>query len=122
MLGPMHNPLTKKRADHSTMEIFSFSFYCDMCEKEWRSARYAFNSGSLAAPIDPMAFQLLWNEQHKAAYERANRDASFQFNRCPVCGRWVCRGCFYLSEVGVSDICKECLRFVTKIGAQENVG
>jgi hypothetical protein len=79
-----------------------------MCEKEWRSARYEFNPGNIAMPLESKVFQLLWNEQHKTAYERANRDASFLFNHCPVCGRRVCDECFFLAETGVSDICKDC--------------
>jgi len=48
---------------------------------------------------------MLWCEQHKAAYERAKLDAAFVFNRCPICGRSVCNGCFHVSETGefVSD-------------------
>lgn len=110
MIIPTSALSTRRHADRSTMEGFSFGFYCDACGREWESARYAFNSGGLAAPMDPAVYQILWNDQHKAAYERARRDASFAFNRCPVCGRWVCKECFYLSETGVSDICKSCLR------------
>ena len=110
MIDPIRNPVTKKCADRSTMEAFSFSFFCDMCGEEWRSARYDFNPGDFAVPLDPKVFQLLWNDQHKAACERANRDASFLFNRCPLCGRRVCKECFYLAETGVTDICKDCLR------------
>ena len=110
MAEPARNPVTKQCANHSTMDSFSFSFFCDMCGKEWRSARYDFNPGDFAAPLDPAVYQLLWNDQHKAAYERAKRDASFMFNRCPLCGRAVCKACFHLAEKGVSDICKECLR------------
>lgn len=109
MMDPAGTPVTKRHADRSTMEGFAFSFFCDRCGKEWRSARYAVNLGNLATPIDPTVYQVLWNDQHKAAYERANRDASFEFNRCPACGRRVCTECFHLSEVGVSDICVDCL-------------
>ena len=109
MMEPPLNPVTKRRFDRSTLEGFSFGFCCDMCGAEWRSTRYGFNPGDLEAPIDPMVFQLLWNEQHRAAYERAKLDAAFVFNRCPVCGRSVCNRCFHLSETGVSDICKGCI-------------
>ena len=110
MADSLQNPVTKRYTDHSAMEGFSFSFFCDMCGEEWRSARYDFNPGDFAVPLDPKVFQLLWNGQHKAARERANRDASFLFNHCPVCGRGVCEECFYLAETGASDICKDCLR------------
>jgi hypothetical protein len=62
----------------------------------------------MAAPVDPAVYQMLWSDQHKAAYERMKLDASFEFNRCPLCGRKVCRDCFYLSGSGISDICKDC--------------
>jgi hypothetical protein len=110
VIDPMRNSVTKKCADRSTMEEFSFSCFCDLCKKEWHSVRYRFNHGGFAAPLDPKVFQLLWNDQHKAAFERANRDASFVFNSCPVCGRKVCNTCFYLAEADVSDICRDCLK------------
>ena len=106
--------VTKKRADRSTMDAFSFSFFCDICEIEWRSARYKFNPGDYTAQINPVMCRMLWNDQHTAAYERAKRDAGFEFNRCPMCGRGVCNACFHLSGTGVSDICVDCLR---KLGA-----
>ena len=103
------SPVTRHCADRSAMKEFSFGFFCDLCEKEWQSARYDFNPGNLSEPLDAEVFQLLWNDQRKAAFERANRDASFVFNRCPECGRWVCKECFYLAEAGISDICTDCL-------------
>lgn len=109
MIHPMLAPITKKFVDHSTPEAFSFSFYCDQCGKEWRSALYAFNPGGFQWPIDRQVYQMLWNEQHKAAYERANREAIFEFNRCPECGQRVCMECFYQSETDVTDICKDCI-------------
>lgn len=110
MIGPSEKPVTRKYADHSTMEAFAFRFFCDRCGREWRSAPYDFNLGSFAAPKKPAVYQILWSDQHRAAYERAKRDASFAFNRCPICGRSVCDACFYLAKSGVSDLCKDCLK------------
>jgi len=103
------NPVTKRHLDRSTMEGFSFSFFCDMCAEEWRSAWYDFNPGWFVPPVDPAVHEILWSDQHKAAYERAKLDAAFVFNRCPACNRSVCNECFHLSETGVSDICKDCI-------------
>ncbi len=103
------SPVTKRYADHSTTEGFAVGFFCDLCGSEWRSPWYAFHPEGFAPPIDPAVFQLLWSDQHRAALARAERDASFAFNQCPVCGRKVCGACFYLSETGVSDICVDCL-------------
>ena len=102
-------PARGRIIDHSTMEWFAFSFACDLCGKQWHSERYAFHAGT-PAPMDPTAHQILWNDQHDAACRRASRDASFAFNQCPVCGRRVCKACFYLSASGVSDICTACMR------------
>jgi hypothetical protein len=113
MTEPMREPVTKKRADRSTMDAFSFSFFCDICEVEWRSARYKLNPGDYSAQINSAIYRMLWNDQHAAAYERANRDARFEFNRCPMCGRGVCKDCFHLSVTGVSDICVDCLKSLT---------
>ena len=106
---PLLSPVTRRFDDRSTAKRFAFTFYCDLCGGAWRSARYPFNPGTLAAPIDPAIYQILWNDQHRAAWARANRDASFAFNGCPVCGRRVCEACFHLSEIGRSDLCKACL-------------
>lgn len=114
MRDPERSAVTQKYADHSTMETFSFSFFCDRCGSEWRSPQYAFHPGGFAQPQDYIVYQMLWNEQHSAAYERANRDASFVFNRCPICDRRVCDACFFLSGAGVSDICEDCLKKINK--------
>jgi len=114
MPDPTLGPVTKRYADHSTPEGFAFSFFCDKCGEEKQSAWYAFNPGGFLPPIDPQVFQMLWNDQHKAAYERANHEAFFAFNRCPECERRVCTDCFYLSEMDVSDICKDCLAGMQK--------
>ena len=109
MREPTLSPVTKRCLDRSTMEGFAFSFFCDICGGEWRSAWYDFNSREFIPPIDPAVYQILWSDQHNAAYERARLDAAFVFNRCPVCRCSVCNECFHLSETGVSDICKDCL-------------
>jgi len=109
MTDPARSPVISSHADRSTMESFAFGFSCGLCGKEWQGARYDFNPGNLVLPIQPAIFQLLWNEQHRAAFDRASLEASFEFNRCPLCGRWVCKACFYLSGSGISDICTDCL-------------
>ena len=110
MTDSMRCPLTKRYMDRSTMDGFSFSFYCDRCSKEWRSVRYDFNPGSFVTPSDSAVYQMLWNDQHKAAYARAIREGALAFNLCPVCGCKVCQECFYLSEIGMTDVCTDCFK------------
>jgi hypothetical protein len=105
-------PVTDRIIDRSTLEGFAFGFFCSLCADEWRGARLAFNPGAWADPIDPAVFRILWLDQHAAAYERAKLDASFVFNRCPICGRIVCDRCFHASESGVTDICNLCYHHI----------
>jgi hypothetical protein len=100
--------ITKKFTDLSTADSFAFCFYCDDCGREWRSATLAFSAEGFAQPMDAGVRSMLWNAQHEAAYERANREALFFFNRCPRCGRRVCDECFCASETEHTDVCAQC--------------
>jgi rRNA maturation protein Nop10 len=106
---PLLSPITKRFTDHSTQKVFVFSFFCDQCGKEWRSTPQAFDPGGLRSPTDLRIFRMLWNDQHKAAYEQANLDAIYTFSFCPECGRRVCMECLYRCEAEITDICMECL-------------
>lgn len=106
---PLLAPITKAFTDRSTPKVFAFSFYCDKCGKEWRSTPQAFDPGELASPTDLRVYRMLWNGQHKAAYEQANLEAIYVFQYCPECGCRMCMECFRPSETDFADICKGCL-------------
>ena len=106
---PLLSPITKRFTDHSTQKAFAFSFFCDTCGKEWRSAPHPFDPGGLRSPTDLRIFHMLWNDQYKSAYERANLEAIYALSLCPECGRRVCMECFCRSEMDVADVCKVCL-------------
>lgn len=53
-----------------------------------------------------IAHKILWKAEHDAAYERANTEALFHFNKCPKCGRRVCDKCFSEFESN----CLKCLK------------
>ena len=53
------------------------------------------------------ALKLLWAYERRAAYDEASLDARLQFNRCPVCGKWVCDECFCI-EGKNGSVCKDC--------------
>lgn len=109
MSEPLLGPITKTYTDRSTRKVFVFSFYCDHCGKEWRSAPQAFDPGELNSPTDIRVFRMLWNGQHKAAYEQANLEAIYAFHYCRECGRRLCTECFCRSETDIAEICKDCL-------------
>jgi hypothetical protein len=104
----MLEAITSKFIDLSTADSFAFSFYCDDCGREWRSATLAFRCEGFSQPMEESVRSMLWNGQHEAAYERANREALFFFNRCPVCGRLVCDDCFHATETERTDMCRQC--------------
>jgi hypothetical protein len=104
----MSQPVTQKSTDHSDRERFSFSFFCDCCGKAWTSQITPFTAGGLSAIDYGEARQMLWQHEHKVAFEQANMDARLQFNRCSLCGRWVCNECFDSEGTEHGGICKEC--------------
>jgi len=106
---PLLSPVTQKFTDRSTKRRFAFSYYCDLCGKEWRSAPQAFDSGGLHAAADLRVLHMLWNDQHKAAYERTNLEAIYSLSPCPECGRRVCMECLRRLEAEDAYICKDCL-------------
>lgn len=99
-------PVTKRYDDCSTDQWFRFSFYCDECGAKWESEQYPFSmqDANPKSDGDKNALALLWKTEHDAAYERANTEALFQFNRCPACGKRVCDKCFLVTE----DVCSSC--------------
>jgi len=94
--------------DESTEELFAFTFYCDLCGMSWKSVPIPFSHGKqkkfwerlLGMPSS------LWKEEHKDAFERANREGMFYFNRCAVCKKWVCDDDFSEEENKCSNCCK----------------
>jgi hypothetical protein len=100
----MSAPLTKHTTDHSDRESFSFSFFCDICGKEWRSPAVPFESGGMTTIEHEEARQMIWANERKIAFEQANLDARMEFNLCPICGNRVCDECFIFDR----DLCKKC--------------
>jgi len=100
----MSTPVTKRATDHSTLASFSFCFYCDKCGKEWKSQLFPFESGGFTAIEHEEARKIIWAQEHKNAFEKANLDARLYFNSCPKCGKRVCDDCFNFEE----SECNEC--------------
>jgi hypothetical protein len=100
----MNKPLTKKTTDYSGTETFSFGFFCDSCGKEWKSPVTPFEtSGSECKETH----QMLWEQEHRSAFDQANLEAHLRFNNCPLCGRWVCDDCISLKDPR-REKCKDC--------------
>jgi hypothetical protein len=102
----MSAPLTKRTIDHSGATSFSFSFFCDICGKEWRSPTVWFGREGMAIEHEE-ARTLLWAKEHSAAFEQANLEAHLQYNLCNKCGKRVCEECFDTRD-GDVWLCGEC--------------
>jgi hypothetical protein len=102
----MSRPLTRKTIDHSNEKRFSFSFFCDICGKEWRGPIVPFETGGTIIEHEE-ARTLLWTKEHNAAFEQANLEAHLQFNKCERCGKWVCDNCFNVDGKN-TGLCREC--------------
>jgi hypothetical protein len=102
----MSKPQTQKTTDHSDEKGFSFSFFCDICGREWRSPTVPFETGGITIEHEE-ARLLLWAKEHNAAYEQANLEAVSKFNVCEKCGKRVCDSCFNASDDNIW-LCAEC--------------
>ena len=102
----MLRALTHCYTDESNNQQFIFSFYCDICGKSWKSAPLPFSMHNHTCQMlsSRKIKNLMWQCEHHAAYERANNEAIFHFNRCPVCQRWMCDDCYEELET----ICVKC--------------
>ncbi|MGI6224924.1 MAG: hypothetical protein ACOYJ1_01585 [Peptococcales bacterium] len=104
----MLQSFTKKYTDESTKEKFRFTFYCDICGKQWQSVPISFSQGKGKTFWERLfgVKSSLWKSEHKDAFERANREGMFYFNRCTDCKKWVCDDDFSEEE----GKCRECIR------------
>lgn len=109
-------PVTESFEDRSTEEYFQFAFFCDACRFEWVSPRYNFISHfrkgqDVQSGAEAEARRMIWLCDHDSAYERANLEASRQFNRCTLCGKFVCDDCAVIcDELDGSVVCIGCAR------------
>ncbi len=105
-------PLTRQYHDRSTDGYFAFTFFCDSCGAPWHSEEYPFSlrDDPPRSETEKTARELIWKAEHDAAYERANNEAIFHFNKCPRCAKRICDNCFSPFE----DVCTDCARDETK--------
>nr|AGS51729.1 hypothetical protein [uncultured bacterium contig00037] len=100
--------LTKKTCDNSTESGFSFSFFCDICGKEWVSPVKQFSGGECSVVENSETLKLLWYTEHSAAFNEAALESHCYHVYCPFCGKWVCKNCFCFEDDEFGGSCKEC--------------
>lgn len=100
--------VSKKISNISSADGFQFIFHCDRCGTGVKSEKYEFITSKFDPPPKGRARDFLWTRQHDEAFERAKNESQYDFNYCPVCGRWVCNKCFHISSDADTDICVDC--------------
>jgi len=103
----MSVPLTKRTTDCSSMDSFSFIFYCDSCGSEWKSPSIPFESGGFAAIENGEVRQMIWAQEHRTAFERADLEAHFHFSYSTESGKWICDEC-YIAQESKNSVYKKC--------------
>ncbi|MBQ7399885.1 MAG: hypothetical protein IJW06_05460 [Clostridia bacterium] len=109
----MLSPITKKYTDDSSMKQFKFTFYCDCCGKPIFTKVYDFNSAfaqkTFLSNDEKEARAIIYANEHREAYERANNEVRLNLNRCEICGDMICEDCsVYSDKLGGGVCCKKC--------------
>jgi len=107
-------PLTERCTDRSTEAGFAFSFYCDRCGNEWQSTKVPYDRAGFSEICCDEAEARIWMDEHRLAFERANTEALFHFNYCPLCGRWLCDRCFSIEGGQRYEACPDCLSALSR--------
>ena len=94
--------------DCSTADGFCFSMECADCGKTWNSTPILFSKAGIKPPTEgkQIIFDILYQKEKEAAWDKAVDEAVGAFNRCPVCHRLVCDHCFLICDD--IDMCGSC--------------
>lgn len=89
--------------DHSNDRQFRFSMNCPICAKRYDSIPIAISAKALSEGYVGKTYQ----DERIWAQDEAACQAAEQFDRCPICGKPICRGCIVTCED--LTMCKSCL-------------
>lgn len=101
-------PFSGQLIDRSRLGEFRFAAVCPICSFQWRSKPIPFSRRNVPAPTPgkQKIYGLLWQREYIQAREKAIQEGQQRFNRCPMCGRWVCDQCFRICDE--IDLCAAC--------------
>ncbi len=98
----MIKPFTRKFEDNSNGREFSFTFFCDICQRPYCSS--AISRAGIAKELRP-CLRHSRRGAYRLALEKASYEARLHFNRCRRCAKWVCDDDFHMD----SGLCAACL-------------
>jgi len=104
--------------DLSSREVFLFRVLCACCSEAFGSkARRFTRAGVLTeSKSKGILYDVLYEQEFQAARQAAIAEAAEQLNRCPVCSRLVCNGCFLICEE--LDLCVGCAELLGLAGVR----
>ena len=92
----------------STKEVFLFQVTCGNCGTEYGNKPIRFSKAEMPAATQSkqIIYDVLYEQEFKAARYVAIRNAAEHMNYCPICKRLVCNQCFLICDD--LDMCKQC--------------
>ena len=92
----------------STKDVFIFRVSCGICETEYGNKPVRFSKAGMIPPDKnkQIIFEVLYEQEFRAARQAAIRNATEHMNYCPICKRLVCNQCFLICED--LDMCRQC--------------
>ena len=92
----------------STKDVFIFRVSCGICEAGYGNKPVRFSKAGMIPPDKnkQIIFEVLYEQEFRAARQVAIRNATEHMNYCPICKRLVCNQCFLICED--LDMCRQC--------------
>ncbi len=100
----------------STKDVFVFRVSCGICAAEYGNKPVRFSKAGMIPPDKnkQIIFEVLYEQEFRAARQAAIRNATEHMNYCPICKRLVCNQCFLICED--LDMCRQCADALKQIG------
>ena len=101
----------------STKEVFLFRVVCGECGTEFANRPVRFSKAGTvpASKNKAIIYEALYEQERRAARQRAVRDAAENLNYCPICKRLICNRCFLICDD--LDMCKQCAENLEETGS-----
>ena len=96
----MQDSVTRKMRDISANNIYQYMFFCDACEKPWRSVASSFTRGNIDFSVR--------ESERLVAYSMSCAEAEKHYYQCPEGTCRICAECYSkVLEHGACEICND---------------
>lgn len=104
----MRKLIEQSLEDLSTRDAFLFRVRCGYCGQAYANRPVRFTKAGItpASAEKRILFDVIYDQEHRAARTVAIRSMAEHFNLCPVCRRMVCNRCFLICDD--LDMCAAC--------------